>query len=143
MAEFPVTKTDEEWRRILTPEQYQILRGHATDRPGDEGDDEGGGNEPTDRCTRAASRVESPCVGAAFKRPIDTKVRRKRTSHGNSCTEKEMVSQLICRAVYATWPGARSNAMCSRHSAVKVFKVLRTSDHGNVPGRRAISALPD
>lgn len=34
MAEFPVTKTDEEWRRILTPEQYQILRGHATERPG-------------------------------------------------------------------------------------------------------------
>ena len=34
MAEFPVTKTDEEWRRILTPEQYQILRQHATERPG-------------------------------------------------------------------------------------------------------------
>jgi len=34
MAEFPVQKTDEEWRKILTPEQYQILRGHATERPG-------------------------------------------------------------------------------------------------------------
>jgi peptide-methionine (R)-S-oxide reductase len=34
MADFPVTKSDEEWRRILTPEQYQILRGHATERPG-------------------------------------------------------------------------------------------------------------
>ena len=33
-AEFEVTKTDEEWRRILTPEQYQILRHHATERPG-------------------------------------------------------------------------------------------------------------
>src|SRR5438067_1333099 len=32
MADFPVQKTDEEWRRILTPEQYQILRGHATER---------------------------------------------------------------------------------------------------------------
>lgn len=31
---FPVQKTDEEWRRILTPEQYQILREHATERPG-------------------------------------------------------------------------------------------------------------
>ena len=31
---YPVEKTDEEWRKILTPEQYQILRGHATERPG-------------------------------------------------------------------------------------------------------------
>ena len=31
---FEVVKTDEEWRRILTPEQYQVLRRHATERPG-------------------------------------------------------------------------------------------------------------
>jgi peptide-methionine (R)-S-oxide reductase len=31
---FAVTKSDEEWRRILTPEQYAVLRGHATERPG-------------------------------------------------------------------------------------------------------------
>jgi peptide-methionine (R)-S-oxide reductase len=31
---FPVEKTDEEWRRILTPEQYGVLRGHDTERPG-------------------------------------------------------------------------------------------------------------
>jgi peptide-methionine (R)-S-oxide reductase len=31
---FPVTHTEEEWRRILTPEQFAVLRGHATERPG-------------------------------------------------------------------------------------------------------------
>ena len=31
---FPVTHTDEEWRKLLTPEQYDILRGHGTERPG-------------------------------------------------------------------------------------------------------------
>jgi len=31
---FEVTHTDEEWRRLLTPEQYSVLRGHGTEAPG-------------------------------------------------------------------------------------------------------------
>jgi peptide-methionine (R)-S-oxide reductase len=31
---FEVTHSDEEWRRLLTPEQYQVMRHHATERPG-------------------------------------------------------------------------------------------------------------
>jgi peptide-methionine (R)-S-oxide reductase len=31
---YPVTRTDEEWRRLLTPEQYAVMRGHGTERPG-------------------------------------------------------------------------------------------------------------
>jgi len=31
---FAITHTDEEWRRLLTPEQYQVMRGHGTERPG-------------------------------------------------------------------------------------------------------------
>ena len=31
---FPVTHTDAEWRKILTPEQYDVMRGHGTERPG-------------------------------------------------------------------------------------------------------------
>jgi peptide-methionine (R)-S-oxide reductase len=31
---FPVTKTDAEWRSLLTPEQYRVLRGHGTEHPG-------------------------------------------------------------------------------------------------------------
>lgn len=33
-AEFPVSHTEEEWRRRLSPEQFDVLRGHATERPG-------------------------------------------------------------------------------------------------------------
>ena len=31
---FAVQRTDEEWRRILTPEQYSVMREHGTERPG-------------------------------------------------------------------------------------------------------------
>jgi peptide-methionine (R)-S-oxide reductase len=31
---FPVEKTDDEWRKALTSEQYAVLRGHGTERPG-------------------------------------------------------------------------------------------------------------
>jgi peptide-methionine (R)-S-oxide reductase len=31
---YPVTHSDTEWRRILTPEQYDVMRGHGTEAPG-------------------------------------------------------------------------------------------------------------
>ncbi len=31
---FEITRTDEEWRRLLTPEQYRVLRQHGTERAG-------------------------------------------------------------------------------------------------------------
>ncbi len=31
---FEVTKTENEWRKILMPEQFQVLRKHGTERAG-------------------------------------------------------------------------------------------------------------
>ncbi|TAL80560.1 MAG: peptide-methionine (R)-S-oxide reductase, partial [Beijerinckiaceae bacterium] len=35
MAEkqFAVTHSEEEWRKLLTPEQYEVMRGHGTEAP--------------------------------------------------------------------------------------------------------------
>jgi peptide-methionine (R)-S-oxide reductase len=32
--QYPVTRTDAEWRALLTPEQYDIMRRHGTEAPG-------------------------------------------------------------------------------------------------------------
>ena len=32
--DYPVTHTEAEWRRLLTPEQYDIMRAHGTEPPG-------------------------------------------------------------------------------------------------------------
>lgn len=32
--QFPVSKSDEDWRRTLTPDQYAVLRKHGTERAG-------------------------------------------------------------------------------------------------------------
>ena len=34
LATYPVTRTDAEWRKRLTPEQYRIMRDHGTEAPG-------------------------------------------------------------------------------------------------------------
>ena len=34
MKRFNVTHSDAEWRQILSPEQYRVMRGHGTEAPG-------------------------------------------------------------------------------------------------------------
>jgi len=31
---YPITHSDAEWRRLLTPEQYRVMRAHGTEAPG-------------------------------------------------------------------------------------------------------------
>lgn len=34
VKDYPVTRSEAEWRRMLTPEQYAVMREHGTERPG-------------------------------------------------------------------------------------------------------------
>lgn len=34
IQDFPVTRTDAEWRALLTPQQYAVMRRHGTEAPG-------------------------------------------------------------------------------------------------------------
>jgi peptide-methionine (R)-S-oxide reductase len=74
---FEIMRTDEEWRRVLAPDQYNVLRKHGTERAG---------SSPLDRenrtgtfaCAgcdlpvyRSADKFESGTGWPSFTRPIE------------------------------------------------------------------------
>ena len=90
-----VSKTDEEWRRVLTPEQYRILREKGTEAPfsGEYNDYKGKG---AFRCAACGAvlfegdmKFESHCGWPAFSAPAskDNVQTAADTSHGMVRTE--------------------------------------------------------
>ncbi len=80
-GKFEVMRTDEEWRRVLTPDQYKVLRKQGTERAG---------SSPLDRenrtgafaCAgcdlpvyRSSDKFDSGTGWPSFTRPIDGAVR--------------------------------------------------------------------
>jgi peptide-methionine (R)-S-oxide reductase len=61
-ATFPVTHTEAEWREKLTQAQFNVLRKHATERPG---------TSPLNHEKRAGTFICAGCAKALF--PADTK----------------------------------------------------------------------
>ena len=54
---YEVQKPEDEWRRSLTPEQFRVLRGHGTERPG---------SSPLNGEKRAGTFVCAGCGQALF-----------------------------------------------------------------------------
>ena len=55
---YPVSKTPDEWRAILSPEQFYVLREHGTERAG---------SSPLNREKRAGTFICSGCDQPLFK----------------------------------------------------------------------------
>ncbi len=94
MAE-PIEKTDEEWRRELTPERYQVLRRKATERPFS-GELLHTSEPGTFRCAGcgaplfdAGTKFEAHCGWPSFYAPADPAAIREEAdlSHGMRRTE--------------------------------------------------------
>ncbi len=54
---FEVSRTDDEWRQSLTPEQFRVLRGHGTERAG---------TSPLDREKRQGAFLCAACGAELF-----------------------------------------------------------------------------
>jgi peptide-methionine (R)-S-oxide reductase len=55
---FPITKSEDEWKSILTKEQFQVLRKHGTERAG---------TSPLDKVYEAGTYVCAGCGTPLFK----------------------------------------------------------------------------
>ena len=88
-SRFPVTHSDAEWRKLLTPEQYEVLRQEGTERPYSSplNDEHRAGIFACAGCQRAlfdaSTKFESHTGWPSFYRPIVGSVGESRdTSFG-------------------------------------------------------------
>jgi peptide-methionine (R)-S-oxide reductase len=75
-----IEKSDEEWRKTLTPEQYRVLREHATEPPGSSplNDEHRDGIFRCAGCGQPLftqdTKFESGCGWPSFFKPLDNAV---------------------------------------------------------------------
>ena len=91
---YKVTHTDAEWRRILTPEQFAVMRGHGTERPGSCAllYEKRAGTFSCAGCGaplfRSSQKFESGTRWPSFNEPLEGSVETETdTSHGMVRTE--------------------------------------------------------
>ena len=126
-----VTKTDEEWRQQLTPEQYMVARQKGTERPftGEHYKSKEAGTYKCVACGNelfsSSAKYDSGCGWPSFTEPIDDDGVRTQTdtSHGMVRTE---VLCAVCDShlghVFPDGPRPTNERYCINSISLKLEK---------------------
>ncbi len=96
---FELTRTDAEWRRLLTPEQYHVLRKHGTERPG---------SSPLDNEKRSGTFACAGCDLPLFMS------KDKYDSRTGWPSFTRPIAGAVGTSVDRGWLGARTEVHCRR-----------------------------
>ncbi|MBD3881867.1 peptide-methionine (R)-S-oxide reductase MsrB [Phormidium tenue FACHB-886] len=96
---FKINKTEEEWRKILTPEQFHVLRKHGTERAG---------TSPLDKVYDAGTYVCAACDQALFS--SETKFNSRTGWPSFYAPLEEAIGTTTDRSLFMT----RTEVHCSR-----------------------------
>ena len=86
MSKYPVNKTDAEWKAILSPDEYRILREAGTERPfsGKYNDHHAQGTYVCKGCGEAlyeaSSKFDSGCGWPSYDKSIDAAIEYRKDS---------------------------------------------------------------
>jgi len=97
---FEVTKTPEEWKKILTPEQYYVLREHGTERAG---------TSPHDKNYAPGTYVCAACAQELY-----SSENKFNSGTGWPSFYKEISDGAVGTSIDKSWFMTRTEVHCSR-----------------------------